>query len=361
MYIFLGVLVFLVVLTIFVLNLPVFGKNPTGERLERIKKLSNYQNGEFKNESFTPMLPEGISYWDILSKMIKGNPNSAPKSVIPTAIPDFTSSEKLKITWFGHSSYLIQVDGINMLVDPVFSERPSPFQFIGTKRFKGTGFIHPEDLPDLDLVLITHDHFDHLDYHGILKLKDKTKHFITSIGVGSHLEHWGIAKNQFTELAWGEKISPSANITLTAAPARHFSGRTFKRNQSLWSSFILQTNNNKIYIGGDSGYDLHFKTIGETYGPFDLAILECGQYNIMWPFIHLFPEDVAKVSLELNAKKLLPVHWGKYKLAIHDWDEPIKRLVKKAAELDVSLITPKIGETFILGENEPNVAWWLNL
>ncbi|MBB2144980.1 MBL fold metallo-hydrolase [Pedobacter sp. LMG 31464] len=361
MYYFILAIIFIILISVYILNLPVFGRLPKGERLKKIMNLPNYKNGAVENQSPTPALPDDVSYWMVIKEMIKGNPNSTPKHSIPHEIPDFNRSEKLKITWFGHSSYLVQVDGINILVDPVFSKRTSPFQFLGTKNFPGTDFLKIEDLPDLDIILITHDHYDHLDYASILKLKGKTSQFVTSLGVGSHLEHWGVSSNQITEMVWGEEISPLANISFTAAPARHFSGRRFKRNQTVWSSFILKTKNNKIYLGGDSGYDQHFKTIGETYGPFDLAILECGQYNEMWPLIHMFPEELVQASIDLKAKTLLPVHWGKFRLALHDWDEPIKRLTKRAEEISFPVITPKIGETFFLEENHPSSHWWINL
>ncbi|WP_316784050.1 MBL fold metallo-hydrolase [Pedobacter frigiditerrae] len=361
MYTFLTIAILLVLVTYFVINLPVFGKLPTGDRLEKIKKLPNYQDGEIKNQSFTPVKPEGVSYWDMLSKVIAGNKDGTPKSIIPHLKPDFSNSEQFKLTWFGHSSYLIQVDGKNILVDPVFSERTSPFQFLGTKRFAGTDFVNIEDFPPLDIILITHDHYDHLDYNAILKLKNSNAKFITSLGVGAHLEHWGIESERITELAWQEETSPMANISFKAMPARHFSGRLFKRNQTLWSSFILKTKNNNVYLGGDSGYDFHFKEIGENYGPFDLAILECGQFNKMWPNIHMFPEEVVQASIDLKAKYLLPVHWGKYRLALHNWDESINGVTKSAKDLNIDVLTPQLGETFNLENNLPKIKWWKNL
>ncbi len=358
MYIILILISAIVLFTIWVLDLPVFGQNPQQDRLQRIKNLPNYTDGEIKNNSFTPTKPDDVSYGQMISKLIEGNKNASPKKSLPHIRPDLTSSDEFKITWFGHSSYLIQVDGKNILVDPVFSERTSPFQFLGTKRFDGTNFIQPEDFPALDLIIITHDHYDHLDYTTISKLKAKTTHFLTSLGVGEHLEHWGIPTSKITELSWGEHASPMANFDFTATPARHFSGRGFKRNQTLWSSFVMQTKNNRIFIGGDSGYDTHFKEIGEKYGPFDLAILECGQYNTMWPFIHLFPEEVAQVAIDLKAATLMPVHWGKFRLALHDWDDPIKRVVAKSKELGVNIATPMLGQSFTLNSTIPTKHWW---
>lgn len=348
-----------VIFLIYVLQLPVFGRTVSKTQLEHFNSQPNYINGVFENQSPTPTLPPDVSYWKILGAMIRGNKLGAPSKALPTAEPDFTSSAETKITWFGHSSYLIQVDHLNIMVDPVFSERPSPFQFIGTKRFEGTNFANVEDLPALDVVLITHDHYDHLDYQAILKLKNKTKTFVTSLGVGSHLKAWGVSADQLIELGWNEEVILPNNLVFTAVPARHFSGRQFTRNLTLWSSFVLKTKNQKLYLGGDSGYDQHFKTIGQKFGPFDLAILECGQYNEMWPLIHMFPEEGVEASIDLQARKLLPVHWGKYKLALHNWDEPINRMVKAAAIKNVEVITPMLGETFLLS-NAPTKHWWVN-
>jgi len=349
----------IVILIFIVLNLPVFGKYPNGLRLAKIKALPNYKNGSIQNLSYTPTKPDDVTYLEMIRKVMKGNKNAAPNYPLPIQSPNFANSTELKITWFGHSSYLIQVDGLNILVDPVFSKKTSPFQFMGTSNFEGTDFIKPKDLPALDIVLITHDHYDHLDYHTIKALKDKTALFVTSLGVGAHLVHWGIKSEFIVELAWDEQQSPLAGITFLAQPARHFTGRKFKRNQTAWSSFVLKTKQYNLFIGGDSGYDSHFKIIGDQHGPFDLAILECGQYNKMWPYIHMFPEEVAQASIDLKAKKLLPVHWGKFRLALHDWDDPIKRIVKSAEIHQINLLTPQIGQSFTLNETSFK-QWWLN-
>lgn len=360
MYSLLGIIAVLVLLTVWVLNLPVFGRAPEGVRLERLKKLSNFKaDGTLDNLSPTPMKPEGVSYWDMIVGMIKGNDNSSPKKALPHVVPDFTATDKTRLIWFGHSSYYLQIDGIKILVDPVFSKRPSPISFIGTGSFIGTDFVKVEDFPELDIVLITHDHYDHLDYQSILKLKDKTRLFITSLGVGAHLEHWGIPSEKIVELAWGEDTIANS-LKFTAAPARHFTGRGFKRNQTLWSAFILQGSRHKLYLGGDSGYDTHFKKTGEMHGPFDMAILECGQYNAYWPLIHMFPEQTVQAAKDLKAKVLLPVHWGKFTLAMHSWDEPAIRVVKQAKVDHVRITTPILGEAIVLDENYPSKEWWLD-
>lgn len=352
--------VFLILLlaTVWVMNLPVFGKVPEGARLERIKRLPNYKDGMLENLSPTPMKPDNVSYWDMLSAFFKGNKRGTPSQEIPTVKPDFSVSEQTKIIWFGHSSYLVQVDGLNVLVDPVFSKRASPFSFIGSENFHGTDFVKVEDFPVLDVVLITHDHYDHLDYHTILKLNGKAKRFITSLGVAAHLEYWGVSPEKITELSWNEGTAVGS-LKFTALPARHFTGRLFKRNQTLWSAFVLQGAKEKLYLGGDSGYDTHFKKAGQEFGPFDIAVLECGQYNDYWPLIHMFPEQTVQAAIDLNAKVLLPVHWGKFTLAMHDWDEPVIRVVKEARKQDFKITTPMMGEPIILGKNYPTAEWWL--
>lgn len=359
MYSILVVVVLLVLVTIWVLSWPVFGAAPKGERLARLAKLSNFKDGTLSNLSPTPMKPDSVSYWDMLAGMIKGNENSAPKKALPHVRPDFTATDKTKITWFGHSSYLVQVDGVKILVDPVFSKRPSPFSYIGTGSFMGTDFVKPEDFPELDIILITHDHYDHLDYQSILKLKSKTRLFITSLGAGAHLEHWGVPAKQIVELAWGEETTANG-LKFIAAPARHFTGRGFKRNQSLWSAFILQASKHKLYLGGDSGFDTHFKQTGERHGPFDIAVLECGQYNAYWPLIHMFPEQTVQAARDLNAKVLMPVHWAKFSLAMHAWNEPVIRVTKKAHQENFKITTPLLGEQVILDESYPAKEWWLD-
>lgn len=360
MYSILVIIVVLALATVWVLNLPVFGAAAKGARLERLKKLSNYMSdGTLENLSPTPMKPDSVSYWDMFTGMIKGNERSSPKKELPHVTPDFRATDKTRLTWFGHSSYYLQIDGVKVLVDPVFSERPSPFSFIGTRNFKGTDMIKVEDFPYLDIVLITHDHYDHMDYQTVLKLKSKTKLFITSLGAGAHLERWGVPADKIVELAWGENVTANG-LKFIATPARHFTGRGFKRNQTVWSAFVLQGASHKLYLGGDSGYDTHFKQVGEQYGPFDLAILECGQYNTYWPLIHMFPEQTVQAAKDLNAKVLLPVHWGKFALAMHSWDEPVIRVVKQAKADDFKITTPLLGEAVVLDEYYPSKEWWLD-
>ncbi len=360
MYTFFVVIAILILLTFWILNVPAFGALPAGARLQKIKALPNYRDGEIKNFSFTPMKPQDVSYFKIFWELLKKNPLKFPEFALPHANPDFSAGADIRITWFGHSSYFLNINGLKVLVDPVFSARTSPFSFIGTKNFKGTDFIKADDLPDLDIILITHDHYDHLDYQTILKLKDRTKLFVTSLGAGAHLERWGVTGDKIKELAWDQSIT-TASLQFTALPARHFTGRKFKRNQSVWSAFVLETPVGKLYLGGDSGYDTHFSEAGDKHGPFDLAILECGQYNAFWPAIHMFPEQTVQAAKDLKAKALMPVHWGKFTLAAHNWNDPILRVVEAAADQEQLILTPILGETFILGKEFPTRRWWLEV
>ncbi len=346
-----------------IINLPVFGRLPKNQRLAKIYQLPNYKEGALQNLSFTPMQPEGVSFFKVLNAFLfEKHPNKAPDKALPYIAPNLNGSPKgdaPEITWFGHSSYLIKIEGLRILVDPVFSKTPSPFSFIGSKAFLGTDVVKAEEFKNIDILLITHDHYDHLDYNSILKTAPQVKTIVTSLGVGEHLEKWGIKANKINELCWNESITLFNSLKLTAVPARHFTGRKFKRNQTLWSAFVLKTENYQLFLGGDSGYDTHFAKIGEEFGPFDLALLECGQYNAYWPYIHMFPEETVKAAIDLKAKVLMPVHWGKFSLAMHPWNEPIKRVVLAAAAKQLPLVTPKLGETIILNEYLPTENWWL--
>jgi L-ascorbate metabolism protein UlaG (beta-lactamase superfamily) len=341
---------------------PSFGKLPTGQRLARIKQSPQYKDGAFQNETFTPNFTNGATFFSVLKKMFfEKKVELRPSDTLPTYS---TSLDSLSLTepylmWLGHSSYYMQIDGQHLLIDPVFSERTSPVSYAGTKAFTMDRTFSLSDFPLVDIVVITHDHYDHLDYATIKALATQNVHFITSLGVGEHLEYWGIAADRITELDWWEQSPLMKGLQFTATPARHFSGRGLKRNQSLWSSFVVKTKNLKIFIGGDSGYDQHFKTIGEKLGPFDIAILECGQYNNAWANIHMMPEETAQAARDLHAACLLPVHWSKFALSDHRWKEPIERVVAAANTLNMTTVTPMIGQPVVLGVSDyPQQFWW---
>jgi len=363
MVIFLSIIVLLVLGIWIFMRLPRFGKLPSGERLERIKKSPHYKEGQFQNIHFTPNLVEGVSMFTVLRQFLFGkNKNRKPPGVVPSRKTDLLNSDPYKnyLVWFGHSSYFIQVDGKKILVDPVFSGNASPLPST-TKSYPGSDVYTTDDLPEIDYLFITHDHWDHLDYKTVVKLKSKVKQVITSLGTGAHLEFWNYDKKKIIEKDWNQEVILDNGFIINITSARHFSGRTFKRNRSLWLSFILQTPSTKLFLGGDSGYDTHFAEIGNKYGPFDLAILECGQYSPYWKYIHMMPEETVQAGLDLRAKKILPVHWGKFSLSLNDWDDSIKRVTVEASKKNMPLIHPMIGEEVDLNGPMKFSRWWENI
>ena len=354
------ILILVALLNYLFLNHPQFGRISTGERLSRIKASPNYRHGKFQNINPTSDLTEGATFFKVLKEYLFNKSKEVrPAIPVPTSKTDLHSlnpSENV-LVWFGHSSYFIQVDGKKILADPIFSGRSSPVKFT-TKSYKGSDVYTTDDIPEIDYLFLSHDHWDHLDYETLFKLKPKIKKVITGLGVGAHLEHWGYEKNIIIERDWHEEIQLDQGFKVNTAPARHFSGRGLKRNQVLWMSFVLSTPCMKIYIGGDSGYDTHFAEIGRAYGPIDLAILECGQYNTNWKYIHMMPEQVVQAAIDLKAKTLLPVHWAKFALAQHAWNEPIKRVTEECRKRNVPVQHPMIGEALPLKELKSCDTWW---
>lgn len=267
-------------------------------------------------------------------------------------------SKGLRITWLGHSSTLIEIDGKRFLTDPLWYNRVSPFSKIGPKRF----FNNPlsiASLPSINAILLSHDHYDHLDKKSILFLvKEKGIPVITMLGVGQRLINWGLPKEKITELDWWEN-KKIEDITITAAPARHFSGRWLNdRFKTLWGSFALRSPHHALYYGADSGYFDGFKTIGERLGPFDLTMLEIGAYNEEWEAIHMGPEGAVQAQKDLGRGLLLPIHWGTFSLAFHSWKEPVERIIEEANKEGVQLLLPRPGETIDILKGAYNSRWW---
>lgn len=339
---------------------PRFGASPKGDRLKRMQAAPNYKDGAFQNIHHTPDFAEGYNMWSVSKEFFFGKyPNKKPEQPIPfikTDIKNLNSQEDI-LVWFGHSSYYFQLKGVKFLVDPVFSNNASPV--VGTtSAFEGANTYHSDDFGDIDYLIISHDHYDHLDYTTFLELRTKVKHVICGLGVGGHLEHWGYPANQIQEMYWQDSILLKEDIKITALPARHFSGRTFKRNTTLWCSYMLETGDFTMYVGGDSGYDTHFAEIGKQFPNIDLALLENGQYNKMWRYIHMLPEEFVQASLELKAKRIFPVHNSKFALAMHPWNEPMDS-VGALAKDKLNLVTPKIGEiVFLKDTTQKFTEWW---
>ncbi|UIR55617.1 MBL fold metallo-hydrolase [Sphingobacterium sp. SRCM116780] len=342
---------------------PLFGGQITGDRLDRVKNSPNYKNSQFQNLEYTPAVKEGESLLgSTCDFLFKDREIRSPKNPLPVVQQDLKSlpSEDLMI-WFGHSSYLLQIDGKKILVDPVFSNNASPVPG-SNKPFKMSYVYQAADFPAIDLLLISHDHYDHLDYETIEKMGPQIKRVICGLGVGAHFERWGFKEGQITELDWYDETTFEDKFKIISTPARHFSGRKFQRNNTLWTSFVFQTEKYNLFLGGDSGYGKHFKTIGDKYGPFDLAILENGQYNETWRYIHTMPEELLKEVVELKAKHFIPVHSAKFALALHDWKEPLALVAKHAEEANIPVLTPKMGEIVYLNKLDQSYEkWWEGL
>lgn len=355
---------------------PRIGSNPSGERLARIQVSPNYKEGKFQNVVATNMdMPMG-KMLSVLVEFMKGGEGRGPKDTIPTVDLDLTAwkavpDTSFAVAWFGHSSLLIKMGGTTFLIDPVFGERASTFSFAGPKRFKYRQHMRVDLLPAVDVVLISHDHYDHLDHETITNLIRVSKlarsaaegsnpdlRFITTLGVGAHLEYWGVPADRITEKDWWESLDVGST-KLTLAPARHFSGRSMaNRCSTLWGSWVMEANGQKVYFGADSGYSPTFKEVGERSGPFDLALLECGAYNDQWADIHMKPEETAQAAVDLRTKVLMPIHWGKFSLAMHTWKGPVERLTVKAKELGVPMLTPRVGAIVTNADPSRSERWW---
>lgn len=341
---------------------PQFGKSPSGERLRRIKQSPNYKDGKFQNLAKTTDMG-GESKFNFYGMIKEAYFNKSrrrePSEALPSVKTDLKSlsSEENIVIWLGHSSFYIQLDGKRILIDPVFGGYASPVGFYN-KSYKGSDIYTAEDFPDIDYLLISHDHYDHLDYDTVLKLKTKVKMVITGLGVGEHFERWGYDKNNIIEKDWHEAVDLEEGFEIIFTPARHRSGRSLKSNQTLWGSFVIKTPNYKIFYSGDSGYEAHFKDIGEKYGPFNLAIMECGQYSKYWPQSHMAPSQVVQASIDLKAEKLMPGHYGKFTLSIHDWDEPIIKVLEESKKRKMPLLYPKIGQKVDIEKTVTTEKWW---
>ncbi|WP_419489053.1 MBL fold metallo-hydrolase [Chryseobacterium bernardetii] len=333
------------------------GQFPDEKRKEYFSTLPNYANGRFQNILATPALLEGESMTKALFNSLCKVENTSPKSALPFVITDLKnlSPEENVLVWFGHSSYFIQVDGKKFLIDPVFSGNASPMPG-SIKAFPGADYYKPQHMPDIDFLLISHDHWDHLDYKTIQELKNRVGKVICGLGTGQHFEYWGWNPEKIIEKNWWESIDIAEGFRITLTPARHFSGRLLNRNISLWTSFVLKTPTKNLFLGGDSGYGNHFTEIGEKYGPFDLAVMECGQYNEKWPYIHTLPDQLITEVQELKAKNFIPVHHSKFKLSQHAWFEPVELAAKNAEDNNQPITLPVIGEKVDLDQLE-NVTW----
>ena len=340
-----------------------FGKNPKREDLDRMKQSPHYADGKFRNLHDTPQLTGDDGFFRIVMRnFFTKKPGTKPKGEIPAIKTDLLNlnHDEDVLVWVGHSSCFLQIAGKRILIDPVFSKYASPVPFYN-RAFKGTNIYKPEDIPEIDYLIITHDHWDHLDYPTVKALKPKIAKIICPLGIGSHFKYWKFDRHQIFEMDWYDHIVPDSGFTVYCFPARHFSGRSLSPNKTLWASFLIQTPEMNIYISGDSGYDTHFAEIGKQFPEIDLAILENGQYDKNWRYIHLMPEEMLQVAQDLHAKYVLPVHSAKFKLANHPWKEPLSKVTGLQNNSTV-ILTPLIGEKVNLTDSiRPFKQWWVEV
>lgn len=340
-----------------------FGSRPSDDDRQRFKQSEHYNGSTFVNQTAPPPQNPETSGLKAAWQFLRGTPNRTPKKGTVEAVP--IQPEALapvhgpQLYWFGHSSFLLQLNHRNFLFDPVFADVAAPHPWLGSKRYSGQLPIQPKDLPDIDAVFISHDHYDHLDLTAIQLLSDKAKQFYVPLGVGAHLRGWGIEASRIIELDWWQHTSLD-ELTITFTPAQHFSGRRLTgQNQSLWGGWHLKSADFSLFFSGDTGYSPHFREIRQRLGAVDFALLECGQYNEAWAAVHMMPEETVKAARDLEASVMMPVHWGAFTLSIHAWNEPAQRAVAEAQRLNQSIVAPRIGERLNLTTPPATVRpWW---
>ena len=306
-----------------------FGKLPEGARLDAISQSPHYEDGAFRNtEPLPPIKGNGGIVGALMKYVFSSTEGQKPARPMPSAKTDLRALDRNTdtVVWLGHSSYFVQLGGRRLLIDPVFSTYASPV-FFANRAFEGTNLYTAEDMPDIDYLLISHDHWDHLDYATATALRSKVGQVVCPLGVGAHFEAWGYGKETVFEGGWYSVLEGKDGFAIHILPARHFSGRSLTRNKTLWAGFALVTPERRIFFSGDSGYGKHFAEIGARFGGFDLAMLDCGQYDENWRYVHMMPEDTAQAAEDLRARALLPGHVGKFAIAYHTWDDPFKRIV----------------------------------
>lgn len=332
-------------------------------KMEKIEKSSQYTDGKFVN--YKPAPDWGISkmipmMWDFLFT----GTDKKPEVDLSRQEIDFekiknSREDELKITWVGHSSQIINIDGKIVLTDPMYENTTA---FMGPSRYNGDVPLNLDEIPEIDLVIISHNHYDHLNSNSLEALNTKTKKFLVPLMVGAQLEDLGIPREKITEMDWWDEVKPFEGFMVAFTPTQHFSGRgLFDRDETLWGSFVIEGPHHKIYFSGDSGYFEGFKDIGDKYGPFDYTLMECGAYNEQWHFVHMFPEETLQAHIDLKGKIMQPMHWGTFDLAIHAWYDPMKRVAKAADSLGIEISTPIVGETITVNENLVTERWWENV
>lgn len=348
---------------------PSFGARPSKNKEDNFTESDHYKNRQFfynisdiEKKPKHPVKSLSNATWFIKNKIIR-NPRLRPDKKLPFKQYEFKDldSKTTAVTWFGHSALLLEIGGKRFLLDPMFGEIPSPVPFFGTRRFDKPP-INIEEMPTIDGVIFSHDHYDHLDYWTIKRIRNKVNHFFVPLGVAAHLKRWNVPEEKITEIDWWDEVTYEG-INLVCTPTKHFSGRGFANHTSLSCSWVIYNKEKKIFFSGDGDYDKHFKQIGKKYGPFDLTLMECGQYDVRWPNIHMFPEQSVQAHIDVKGKVMLPIHWAALALAFHDWDDSINRAIKEGTKKNISITTPLMGERVVVDDSAtyPSKKWWLEL
>lgn len=341
-----------------------FGQSPTGDDLSRIKQSPQYGEDSFVNPVKTR---QGFnrSPWKMIKRMWN-SPDPEPPGSIPVMQASKSSlatapAEGLRFVWVNHATVLVEIDGFRVLTDPIWAKRCSPVGFAGPARYHKPG-IAIKDLPKIDAVIISHDHYDHLDEETVHILSKRNIPFYVPLGVGSHFKRWGVTKVK--ELDWWQRVDirdkNNRVLTLGPTPARHFSGRSITdRNKTLWASWIVIGPKHRVWFGGDTGYFDGFKEIGRRFGPFDLTIVPIGAYDVAWSDIHLNPEEAVQTHVDVKGQLMMPIHWGTFDLALHTWQEPVLRLLASAKKHNAQIVIPKPGQIITVKAPPKLEAWWL--
>ena len=343
---------------------PQFGSNPTSQQKKYYSIYNNYSNDEFKNIEQTIMVTGDMPISEFFirdSTRVPNNQIEYRKINLEYLINP--QNKIIKFAWLGHSSFIFNIGGKVIMLDPMLSDYASPIPISSLKRFgpNPQKILSMDNIDSIDIVIFSHDHYDHLDYKSIKKLKNKVKKYYVPLGLGNHLKGWGIDSKFITELNWDQK-SKFDDIEIICLPSRHFSGRgPFNRNSTLWASWAILSEYGKVYFSGDSGYGKHFKNIGKEYGPFDIVLIDSGQYNQAWKHSHMFPNEAVIAAKDLRAQYFMPIHWGAFVLSTHPWDEPIYESIYYAKKYNQNILTPIIGQLVNLNSsNHIKYKWWEN-
>lgn len=357
-----GLIIFLVVSSFVTYKIMIqdveFGGNPLVDRADLLKTAPNFKDSHFHNtlkERPSDLWVNLKDFWNSIDKF--------PPSPFPQVKPQYleTPRQGLHAVWFGHASVLVEIDGHRVFFDPVLSDFAFPVKSVAPQR-QNPPPLSLEELPTIDAVVISHDHYDHLDMKTLKHLAKQGTMFFVGLGVGAHLEKWNIPLEQIKEMKWGDSISLKG-LTINCTEARHYSGRKAMSMDTLWTSWVIQGEKHTVFHSGDSGYSEHFKLIGDQFPNIDISLIKVGDYglDLAWQDIHMVPESSIQAHIDLGAKVMIPIHWGVFILSNHSWNEPIERALAASKEKGIELVTPKLGEEVIFGKTFKNELWWRNL